>query len=67
MIDPKYSDNLPIIGPVKRIEGYFNNCGYGEFGITLAPIGGELISQIILNQKTEVDTKPFLLSRFNLD
>ncbi len=65
MIDPQYKDALPIIGAVDGIKGYFNNCGYGEFGITLAPIGGELISQIIMNQPNSVDIKPFLLSRFN--
>ncbi len=64
MIDPKFGDGLPIIGPVDGIKGYYNNCGYGEFGITLAAIGGELISQIILNKATSVDIKPFLLSRF---
>lgn len=65
MIDPKFGDGLPIIGPVDNIKGYYNNCGYGEFGITLAAIGGELISQIILNKPTRIDTKPFLLSRFS--
>ncbi|HSW48443.1 MAG TPA: FAD-dependent oxidoreductase [Candidatus Saccharimonadales bacterium] len=65
MIDPKCKDALPIIGPVEEIKGYFNNCGYGEFGITLAPIGGELIAQIVLNKPTRADVKPFLLSRFS--
>lgn len=64
MIDPKFGDGLPIIGPAGGIKGYFNNCGYGEFGITLAPIGGELISQVILDKPTTIDIKPFLLSRF---
>lgn len=64
MIDPKFGDNLPIIGPVDGIKGYYNNCGYGEFGITLAAIGGELIAQVILGKPTTIDIKPFLLSRF---
>lgn len=64
MIDPKFGDNLPIIGPVDGIEGYYNNCGYGEFGITHAAIGGELLASIILGKSTPVDTKPFLLARF---
>ncbi len=64
MIDPKFGDNLPIIGAVDGIEGYYNNCGYGEFGITHAAIGGELLASIILGKSTPLDTKPFLLSRF---
>jgi len=68
MIDPQHKDSLPIIGPVDGIKGYFNNCGYGEFGITLASAGSELISQIILNKRTSINTKLFLLSRFqNID
>lgn len=65
MIDPKHNDVLPIIGSVKGVEGYYNNCGYGEFGITHGPIGGELLAQIILGKQSPVDTEQFKLSRFN--
>ncbi len=64
MIDPKCGDVLPIIGSVEVIDGYYNNCGFGEFGITHAPIGGELLSQIILGTTTTIDAAPFALSRF---
>lgn len=65
MLDPKFEDSLPIIGPVDGVEGYFNNCGYGEFGITHGTIGGELLANIILGKKSSIDTKQFLLSRFS--
>lgn len=65
MLDPDYSDGLPILGLVPKVKGYYTSSAWGEFGITLGPIGGELIAQIILNKQTTVDTKPFLLSRFD--
>lgn len=64
MINPKYHDVLPILGYTDGIEGYFNNCGWGEFGVTHGAIAGELAAQIITNKKTVIDTSPFLLSRF---
>ncbi len=67
MIDPQLGDKLPIIGPVKGITGYFNNCGYGEFGISHAAAGGELLAQIVLGQKTSMDANAFSFSRFSID
>ena len=64
MLEAKVSDGLPIIGESKTLKGYFASTAWGEWGITLGPIGGELISQIVLGQKTTVDTKPFSPSRF---
>jgi sarcosine oxidase, subunit beta len=59
-------DELPIIGPVDEVEGFLNCCGWGGFGITLAPIGGSLIAEYVVDGKTTTyDINPFLFSRFN--
>lgn len=64
MLEFNVSDGLPIIGESKTLKGYFASTAWGEWGITLGAIGGELISQLVLGKKTTVDTKPFSLSRF---
>jgi len=51
MLEISVSDGLPIIGESKKIKGYFASTAWGEWGITLGSIGGELISQIVLGQK----------------
>ncbi|MFA6532382.1 MAG: FAD-dependent oxidoreductase [Patescibacteria group bacterium] len=64
MLETSVSDGLPIIGESKTVKGYFASTAWGEWGITLGAIGGKLISQIILGQKTTIDTKSFSPSRF---
>lgn len=64
MLKAGVNDGLPIIGESKSLKGYFASTAWGEWGITLGSIGGKLISQLVLGQKTTVDTNPFSLSRF---
>ena len=64
LLEVSVSDGLPIVGESKTLKGYFASTAWGEWGITLGPIGGELISQLVLGKKTTVDTKPFSPSRF---
>lgn len=66
MLETGVSDGLPIVGESETLKGYFASTAWGEWGITLGSIGGQLISQIVLGQKTAVDTKPFSPSRFEL-
>jgi len=58
-------DELPILGPVDELQGLFNCCGWSGFGITLGPIGGLLIAELVKDGTTkDVDLEPFLLKRF---
>ncbi len=61
---PCTPDGLPIIG---RIPGYDNlilATGHCMLGITLAPITGKLISQLVLEQPLGIDLEPLSISRF---
>lgn len=57
-------DDLPIVGAVPTVAGYFHSCGWGAFGITLGPIGGELIAQVVCGETPEVDLARYEWSRF---
>lgn len=35
---------LPLVGGVEEVRGYFRSCAWGEFGVTLAPVGGLLVA-----------------------
>lgn len=42
------ADDLPILGPDKRVDGYFNCNGVGAYGVTLGAICGELVAEAVL-------------------
>ena len=44
---PYTPDNLPIIRLSERVPRFVNACGHGGDGITLAPITGEMVAQMV--------------------
>lgn len=46
---PYVPDELPIIGPVHSVPGFFMCSGHEGEGISLAPITGRLVSEMILD------------------
>ena len=61
---PGSPDELPILGSVPGIEGYFNACGHFRTGILTSAITGKVMNQIIRGLEPEIDIAPFSYSRF---
>jgi len=61
---PCTPDGLPIIDFVPGYKNLIVATGHGMLGITLAPITGKLISQLICEQTPDLSLKPFRLKRF---
>jgi D-amino-acid dehydrogenase len=62
---PYPSDGLPVIGPVPgRREGLYVATGHGRMGITLGPITGKLLAQIVLEGVAPRELEPFRIERF---
>jgi len=61
---PYSPDGLPILGTVKGIRGFYLATGHSGDGISLAPITGKLIAELVLDGETSMDISPFSLSRF---
>ena len=61
---PYPSDGLPVIGPVPGREGLYVATGHGRMGITLGPITGELLAQVILEGASPGELEPFRIERF---
>lgn len=57
-------DGHPIVGGVSEAPGLYLSCAWGAFGVTLAPIGGELAAQAVCGEKPTVDPAPFAWARF---
>ena len=61
---PYTPDGLPILGPVRNIEGFFMAAGHEGDGIALSPITGQLIAEWIAEGSPGMDLSDFSLERF---
>ncbi len=61
---PCTPDGLPMIGRVPGYDNLILATGHCMLGITLAPITGKLISQLVLEQSLDIDLEPLSIARF---
>jgi glycine/D-amino acid oxidase-like deaminating enzyme len=64
---PFTPDGLPILGPVSGLEGFFMAAGHEGDGVTLSPITGELVAQVVAGEAPVFPMDPFKLERFDTD
>lgn len=62
---PHTPDGLPIIGRAPGLDGFVIAAGHEGDGIALAPITGELIADLIVDNKTDLLMDAFKLERFS--
>jgi len=61
---PCSPDGLPYIGKFGKVKNLVSATGHAMLGISLAPITGKLVLQIIKGQKTEVNINALSPDRF---
>lgn len=62
---PGTPDELPILGPVAGLDGYYNACGHFRTGILTSPLTGLLLAETIaVERELSFPIERFLLSRF---
>lgn len=61
---PYPRDKFPLIGPLGAVPGYFVASGHEGLGITLAPITGKLIAEIVTGTPPSLDPAPVAPDRF---
>ncbi len=61
---PMTPDSTPIIGAT-RFKNLFLNTGHGTLGWTMACGSGKLISDIVLNHKTDISTDGLSIQRYS--
>ncbi len=62
---PCSPDGLPYIGRPRAYDNFIVAAGHGMLGISLAPITGKIISQLVAKQAPEVDPAALAVERFN--
>jgi D-amino-acid dehydrogenase len=61
---PCTPDGLPIISRSDSFKNLFIAAGHAMLGMSLGPITGKLVSQLVNEEKTDVDILPFTIKRF---
>ncbi len=61
---PCTPDMMPIIGPAPHHKDLWFAFGHAHHGLTLGPITGRLIAEMITGEQTIVDPYPFRVDRF---
>jgi D-amino-acid dehydrogenase len=62
---PCTPDGLPIIGPVSAYDNLMLATGHGMMGVSLAPITGRLVAEMLNEESPVMDIEPLRLQRFN--
>ncbi|WP_321915229.1 FAD-dependent oxidoreductase [Paraburkholderia sp. J11-2] len=61
---PCTPDMMPIIGPAPRHDDLWFAFGHAHHGLTLGPVTGRLIAEMMTGAPTVVDPRPFRAERF---
>ena len=57
-------DHQAILGPVGEVEGFWCAAGFSGHGFMQAPAAALLVTQLLLDHKSEIDISPFAFERF---
>ncbi len=57
-------DHQAILGPVPEVEGFWCAAGFSGHGFMQAPAAALLLSQLLLDNRSDVDINPFAFTRF---
>jgi len=58
-------DNIPVISPSVKVSNLFHAFGFSAHGFQLSPIVGRIISEMVLDGKTDLPIESFHIQRFN--
>jgi D-amino-acid dehydrogenase len=61
---PCLPDMLPIVGPAPRQEGLWLDFGHHHLGLTLGPVTGRLLAELITGEAPFTDPAPYRAERF---
>lgn len=61
---PATPDSLPVIAPAPRDDGAFLAFGHGHLGLTLGPVTGKIVADLIAGRAPLLPLEPFAATRF---
>jgi D-amino-acid dehydrogenase len=61
---PSAPDGLPYIGRIRAISNLVVATGHGTLGVSMGPITGKLVAQIVCAEQPDLDLSAFAVDRF---
>ena len=61
---PVTPDSIPIVGPARRWSNVTYATGHGKLGLSLGPVTGRLVAQMLCGKPTDLDVGPLSPARF---
>ena len=61
---PCSPDGLPFLGPTRRCDNLIVAAGHSMIGVSLSPITGKLVSEIVLGKRPSIDISALGVERF---
>ena len=61
---PTLPDSLPCIGPVRNLENLFCAFGHSHYGLSQAPVTGQIIADCLTDRDPNFDISPYSIDRF---
>jgi len=62
---PCFADSMPVIGPAPGNAGLWLAYGHAHWGLTLGPVTGRLVADMVTGATPFCDPKPYSAERFN--
>jgi D-amino-acid dehydrogenase len=62
---PCFADSRPAIGPAPGKAGLWLACGHAHWGLTLGPVTGRLLAEMMTGAMPFCDPKPYAAERFS--
>ncbi|MDR2305903.1 MAG: FAD-binding oxidoreductase [Paucimonas sp.] len=62
---PCLPDMRPVIGPAPRHRNLWFNFGHAHHGLTLGPVSGRLLAELLTGQRPFTDPTPYSATRFD--
>ncbi len=61
---PSFPDSLPAIGRVPGLSNAIAAFGHGHYGISLSPMTGRMVADLVAGRAPTIDPLPFRVDRF---
>jgi len=61
---PCFPDSRPVIGPAPGLSGLWLDYGHAHWGLTLGPVSGRLLADMMTGATPFCDPKPYAAERF---
>lgn len=62
---PLTPDGLPLLGPLPGLSNAFVATGHGTLGVTMAPVTGEVMADLMVGESSPQALSPFQVDRFS--